>query len=162
MEMNTPTRKQFVLSRIKFDKENKGVEIGFVVNNTVGADMFYDKQMVHSAKLPHPDMIVKMNALLPILLASIGRIENNDSINNYRMTGINVSGDNGVIMTATYLCKNETKISVLSPRIRLDKDVWDFEKELSEAVYDLSTEAYLYVFEGKQAQLMIEFGEAGE
>ncbi len=86
----------------------------------------------------------------------------NSELNKITVTGLSVSGlDNnkGVIITGTYQCKNGAKIAVNSPRIRFASEIMGFESELEELCNIIESEAYLYTFEGKQAQAEIIFDE---
>jgi hypothetical protein len=78
------------------------------------------------------------------------------------ITGISVSGydsNKGAIITATYTCKNGSKIAVNSPRIRFEGESYGFEEAFQEICEVIQREAYLYTFQDKQAQQSIVFEE---
>lgn len=158
--MKKPTINQFKLDKLKLEKGGSGVEIRFTLENVIGAEHFYDKQTVISHKIPHPDLMAKLSALKPIMLSTSGRKPSMDTMNLYAVNGVNLSGDEsqGVIITGTFECLNKAKIAVVTPRIKLDNDIFECEEELSETVKSIEIEAFKYIFEDKQAQLAIEFG----
>jgi len=78
------------------------------------------------------------------------------------ISGVAVSGydsNKGAIITGTYLCKNGSKIALNSPRVRFEGETMGFEQALFEICQVIEQEAYLYTFQGKQAQQEIVFGE---
>lgn len=159
-DMKKPLLEQFELDNIKLEKGGVGVKVGFTLENVIGQEHFYDKQVLVSHKIPHPDLTTKITALKPIMLNTSGRQPDIASMGDYSVTGVHLSGadEKGVIITGTFKCLNETKIAVVTPRIKLDDDYFDCEKELTDAVLEIRKEVFKYIFEDKQAQLAIEFG----
>lgn len=158
--MKKPTVNQFRLDKLKLEKGGSGVEIRFTLENVIGAEHFFDKQTVISHKIPHPDLMTRLSALKPMLLSTSGRKPSMDTMNLYTVTGVSISGDEskGVIITGTYECLNKTRIAVVTPRIKLDEEIFECEEELNDVIKVIETEAFKYIFEDKQAQLAIEFG----
>lgn len=157
-------RENFDISRLKLDKRQSAVEIFYTVENRIGKEIYYDTQRIISKKIPHPDLTTRLLALKPVMLTSIGRVADEKEMSNFGVRGIAVSGVNskGVIIMGTYKCLNETVIAIVTPRIKLDDDVWGFEEELTQVVKELADEAYAYIFDNKQAHLEIEFGGSDE
>jgi hypothetical protein len=163
--MEKITKDQFVLERIKLDKSGNGAEIGYVIESISEKGTNYDSHGFGSHKIPHTDLTSRLNALKKIMVQTSGRcIEIGllvEEKTKYRVMGISISGgeEKGVIIIGTYECQNGAKICVLTPRIKLDEDIFGIEKELQKAVDELTSEAFQYVYENKMSQLAMNFTE---
>jgi hypothetical protein len=188
--MTKPNRNAVELSSAKRSNDGV-IKTVFSVSRKEGGDTFVDKQTNESAQFPHPDLMEAFDDLKPILHHSWGKndiitildnmpADTKESVKKIRsfvnegikedlqkitITGIHVSGldaNKGCIITGTYESKNGVKVAMNSPRIKFtDTSMGRFSEDIEKVHDAIEEECYEYVFNGKKAQLSIDFDGEG-
>lgn len=190
MEQKTiPTEKNYNLSKVKLNP-NGGLQADYQVTEIVGGEPSVTDYHANVSRDIHPDLRGLFEDLRPI----VGRVFNitsfltfldsdemklpeskktlarsfaDELIAKIDVRGVSWSGtdDNvGVVITAVFETPNGLKTCINTPRIKMAQISFGFEEELENIVDAIKTEAYQFLFNGKQAQLSL-FGEqdpAGE
>ena len=108
---------------------------------------------------PHPDLIKSIKAFTDILL-DIWEYQTN-SDDEVQTTGVSISGkddNSGIIITGKKSVEGGI-VAMNSHRIRLEGDSLGFEDKLNELYETHKKEVYAALYEGKTAQLNIDFKE---
>jgi hypothetical protein len=88
-----------------------------------------------------------------------------NQLNKIEVTGITIAGDEdstAIVISGKMLQANNSKVAINSPRIPLENNTFGFESKLESLIETLRDETYLYLFEGKAAQLELFGGEDDE
>jgi len=163
----------FTLESVKKQK-NGGLSISYEVNESIGEEIYNDKDTKESARIPHPDLTNLLKDLIPSVAQVFGytqlrgavksnaKIEADleekyqDLISKLDVTGISISGtgnNKGIIITATMKAESNQKMAMNTHRIRFNESRYGFESDLENVVEDIQNECYDYLFNGKKAQL---------
>jgi len=93
-------------------------------------------------------------------------IENvhSEQMKKINITGVSISGEidgdkdkRSVVISGTMAQENGSKTALNSPNIKLNNDQFKFEGEVQDIVNSLTEEVQAYLFEGKKAQLEMNF-----
>lgn len=81
-----------------------------------------------------------------------------------KVNGVTLSGDNEdmVLLSGVMVSANDKLVALNTPLIDIDGEVLGYEESLREDIKRLKREVYSYVFEGKQAQLTMDFQDKVE
>jgi hypothetical protein len=181
-----PNRNNFKLSKAKLDKDG-GITINYEVVESIDDQVYSKKFMVESSVDVHPDLKQLYKDLRPIVArtynfgmittlieskefkatkaqAEAGRKLYEQLLERITINGISLSGNDdniGVVVSASYKVKNDQVTAINTPRIKFNTESFGFETELEGILEGVEEEVYLYLFEGKKAQLEL-FGANNE
>jgi hypothetical protein len=180
-----PNKANFSLEKVKLTKTG-GLDVHYLVNEKLGAEFYSNKYHIMSSKDVHPDLRKLFSKLNPIVArvfnmdSFVSEVvesaefnatdEQKDLAKYYAETcvdrisvrGISISGkdeNQGVTIAGVYETDELIKTSICTPKINYATEVFGFESELEDIVFDIEDEVYQYLFEGKKAQLEL-FGDA--
>jgi hypothetical protein len=156
-------QEQFFLTKIKRTKGGL-LNLVFDIEESEGADIYVDKFSQDSTKTPHPDLYVPLFEMKNHLAASWG-VKDEVLISKISINGISISGagdKKGVIIMGSIEAANGAKCAMNSPKISIEGNSFGFEEELEICINKLTQEVYLFLFEGKKAQLTLQFDEVEE
>ncbi len=146
-------RKQFHLSKIKFPAS--GIEVSYTVNIPDGVIEYVAK----TQEPVHPDLLAcrrRFTAYLPEALGWLDFAEPSEIQDFIDQSKVDVKGvaTQGSAVTITAAIHSPLGIYCANtPKIQSSE-----ENNIDADFYDIETEVYLYIYEGKCAQLKI-FGE---
>jgi hypothetical protein len=175
-------KENFKLQKVKL-LNNGGLSIQYEIVVKSGSETFYDGETVNSARTPHPDLTAALKRLKTVLMKVYGfdyalqleylskkaledikeafqKIENSITV-----TGIAISGKDefrGIITMGVFETEFRNKVAINTHRIIFDGNKYGLEELLNDCADTIENECYLYLFEGKRAQLEIPFDEQGE
>ena len=183
-EMQTPSEKNFNLSKVKLNPDG-GLQADYQVTETVGGEPSVTDYHANVAREIHPELRGLFEDLRPI----VGRVFNitsflsfidaevishniadrarqfaDELLQKIDVRGVSWSGANdniGVVITAVFETPNGLKTCVNTPRIKTAQISFGFEEELEEITGAIKSEVYAYLFQGKQAQLSL-FGQQAD
>jgi hypothetical protein len=181
-------RSNFELRALKVNSSGK-VEIEYREKFQEDDTAYSEKNSKESPRIPHPDFTESLaNLRMSLGIANelfihrkveliapnkrdlltekeMGRILNQwDShiLESLEVTGISLGGD---LETGWCVIKGKhavhgTKVAMNTPKMNFSGDTFKIENEVKELVEKVIEEAYLYIFEKKGSQTVIEFGDA--
>lgn len=180
-----PNKANFSLEKVKLAKTG-GLDVHYSVNEKLGAEFYSNKYHIMCSKDVHPDLrklfsklnpivarVFNMDSFVTEVIESAG-FDATDSqkelakdyaeacVDRISVRGISISGkdeNQGVTIAGVYETDELIKTSICTPKINYATEVFGFESELEDIVYDIEDEVYQYLFEGKKAQLEL-FGDA--
>ena len=180
-----PNKANFSLEKVKLTKTG-GLDVHYSVNEKLGAEFYSNKYHIMSSKDVHPDLRKLFCKLNPIVARvfnlqsfmteviedsvfdasemqkSIARDYAEACVDRISVRGISISGkdeNQGVTIAGVYETDELIKTSICTPKINYATEVFGFESELEDIVFDIEDEVYQYLFEGKKAQLEL-FGDS--
>lgn len=180
-----PNKANFSLEKVKLTKTG-GLDVHYSVNEKLGTEIYSNKYHIMSSKDVHPDLRKLFSKLNPIVArvfnmdsfvteiiesAEFDATEEQKNLAKYyaetcvdriSVRGISISGkdeNQGVTIAGVYETDELIKTSICTPKINYATEVFGFESELEDIVFDIEDEVYQYLFEGKKAQLEL-FGDA--
>lgn len=180
-----PNKANFSLEKVKLTKTG-GLDVHYSVNEKLGTEIYSNKYHIMSSKDVHPDLRKLFSKLNPIVArvfnmdsfvtevinsADFNATEEQKDLAKYyaetcvdriSVRGISISGkdeNQGATIAGVYETDELIKTSICTPKINYATEVFGFESELENIVFDIEDEVYQYLFEGKKAQLEL-FGEA--
>ena len=180
-----PNKANFSLEKVKLTKTG-GLDVHYSVNEKLGTEIYSNKYHIMSSKDVHPDLRKLFCKLNPIVARvfnlqsfmteviedsvfdasemqkSIARDYAEACVDRISVRGISISGkdeNQGVTIAGVYETDELIKTSICTPKINYATEVFGFESELEDIVFDIEDEVYQYLFEGKKAQLE-SFGDA--
>lgn len=180
-----PSKENFSLSKVKLTKTG-GLDVHYSVNEKLGSEFYRNKYHIMSSKDVHPDLRKLFRRLNPIVarVFNIGSFvsevieipafnaseEQKELAKDYAKScvdrvsvkGLSISGKDeniGVVISGLYETDELVKTAICTPKINYSTEVFGFESELEDIVYDIEDEVYKFLFEGKKAQLEL-FGDA--
>ena len=185
-KINTPTEKDFNLSKVKLLPKG-GIKANYQITQVVdGESSLIDRNETCTRDI-HPDLARLLEDLRVIvarafnitsfltLLESdemqltdaskkVARDFADEIIAKVEVRGVSWSGTDesvGVVVTAVFETPNGLKSCINTPRIKLAQISFGFEEELEQICEQIKSEVYAYLFNGKQAQLSL-FGDLPE
>jgi hypothetical protein len=180
-----PNKANFSLEKVKLTKTG-GLDVHYSVNEKLGAEFYSNKYHIMSSKDVHPDLrklfsklnpivarVFNMDSFVTEVIESAGfdatdmqkelaRDYAEACVDRISVRGISISGkdeNQGVTIAGVYETDELIKTSICTPKINYATEVFGFESELEDIVFDIEDEVYQYLFEGKKAQLEL-FGDA--
>ena len=179
-----PNKANFSLEKVKLTKTG-GLDVHYSVSEKLGTEIYSNKYHIMSSKDVHPDLRKLFSKLNPIVArvfnmdsfvsevvesAEFDATEEQKNLAKYyaetcvdriSVRGISISGkdeNQGVTISGVYETDELIKTSICTPKINYATEVFGFESELEDIVFDIEDEVYQYLFEGKKAQLEL-FGD---
>ena len=168
LNVMTPSMDAFTLSKVKFLKGG-GLDVHYEVTEVIDGENYKNKYHVECAKDIHPDLLSLFDQLTPIMARVFGftsflsMVETNEfaateaqrnkardfaceMLQNLHVCGLSLSGDSeniGCVLQGLLDVGNGVTTKINTPKLKF------------------SNEVYLFLFEGKKAQLEL-FGQDEE
>lgn len=184
--MVVPSESSFKLSKVQL-QGNGSVKVNYEICESVGGVEYTNKYKIESTKEIHPDMKHLFACLVDVLAdtcnvyklvdtvclskfeatdeqKAIAREETEADTERITVKSVTLSGkdDNiGCIISGEMEVKHGLRVTVITPRLKYNEEVFGFESELQSVLTALQKEIYAYLFKGKRAQLEL-FGADGE
>ena len=189
MEINNlmaiPPEQNFKLSKVQL-KDNGCIKVNYEICESVGDIEYTNKYKIESTKEIHPDMKHLFDCLVDVLAdtcnvyklldtvclskfeateeqKAIAREETEATTERITVKSITLSGkdDNaGCIISGEMEVKGGLKVTLITPRLKYNEEIFGFEHELGDVLTALQQEIYAYLFQGKKAELEV-FGDDG-
>ena len=160
--MRTPKFENFTLNKVK-RPNGLGLNVDFKVNEVFGTEICQEGFSVSSDKAVHPDLLSKLNSLIPIM-ATLYEWDANEMNARITIKGISLNGEEekrSCVISGTFEISNGMIVAINSCRLLLNSDTFGFESKLRDIIKEIENEVYLFLFKDKKAQLEMfdEFGE---
>lgn len=181
--MAVPSESSFKLSKVQL-QGNGSVKVNYEICESVGGIEYTNKYKIESTKEIHPDMKHLFACLVDVLAdtcnvyklvdtvclpkfeatdeqKAIAREELEATIEGMTVKSVTLSGkdDNaGCIISGEMEVKQGLKVTLITPRLKYNEEIFGFEHELGTVLIELQKEIYVYLFQGKQAKLEV-FGD---
>ena len=175
--MNKPKLEDFALISVKLLNDG-GIKIHYKSEDSDGTSIFIEDSTSEITKVPHPDLVTKINAAVSYLARvwsqtvfqtivnekafqatkpqkELAKKAVHALIEQISVTGVALSGKNdnkGVIITGKKTADSGMVMAMNSHRIKFGIDSWGFEAELEDLCEIIEKEVYLYLYDGKAAQ----------
>jgi len=147
--MKKPDEWNFKLTKLKQQK-NGGLTVEWQQQLSTGDAVTTNKIKQTSNDIPHPDL----TNVIKDLHVYANEILQTDVVLD--VTRVAVSGEDenrGVLITCIMDSKAGLPISLNTHRVKIADEIYGWEAELDEKIDKLNTEAFEYIYNGKQAQL---------
>ena len=188
MEKETPTAKDFNLSKVKL-LPTGGVSVEYSVTQVVENEASVLERKETCTRDVHPDLRELFVALRAIVAEALGltafvrlmqsedfkkmsgaqkeamadfAIEMQDRVDVRGIAWSGADANIGVVISAVLETGNGLKTAVNTPRIKLAQLSFGFEENLEALTDAVKREVYAYLYEGKQAQLSLFGDQPGE
>lgn len=184
--MAIPSEQSFKFSKVQL-KDNGCIKVNYEICESVGGIEYTNKHKIESTKEIHPDMKYLFDCLVDVLAdtcnvyklvdtvclskfkateeqKAIAREETEATTERITVKSITISGkdDNvGCIISGEMNVEHGLKATVITPRLKYNKEIFGFEHGLGDVLTALQKEIYAFLFQGKQAELDV-FGDDGE
>lgn len=178
--MAIPSEQSFKLSKVQL-KDNGCIKVNYEISESVGSLEYTNKYKIESTKEIHQDMKIVFSCLVDVLAETcnvyrlvdivclpkfevtkeqrvITREELEETIRGMTVKSVTLSGkdDNvGCIISGEMKVKQGLKVTLITPRLKCNEEIFGFEHELGTALMSLQKEIYAYLFQGKQAELEV-------
>lgn len=178
--MTIPSEQSFKLSKVQL-KDNGCIKVNYEICESVGGVEYTNKYKIESTKEIHPDMKHLFACLVDVLADTcnvyklvdtvclskfeatdeqkvIAREELEATIEGMTVKSVTLSGkdDNvGCIISGEMEVKHGLKVTLITPRLKYNEEIFGFEHELGSVLMSLQKEIYAYLFQGKQAELEV-------
>lgn len=178
--MAIPSEQSFKLSKVQL-KDNGCIKVNYEVCENVGDIEYTNKYKIESTKGIHQDMKYLFSCLVDVLAdtcnvyklvdtvclpkfeatdeqRAIAREELETTIEGMTVKSVTLSGkDNnvGCIISGEMEVKHGLKVTLITPRLKYNEEIFGFEHELGTVLMSLQKEIYAYLFQGKQAELEV-------
>lgn len=178
--MAIPSEQSFKLSKVQL-KDNGCIKVNYEICESMGGIEYTNKYKIESTKEIHPDMKHLFSCLVDVLAdtcnvyklvdtvclskfeatdeqRAIAREEAEATTERITVKSVTLSGkdDNvGCIISGEMEVKHGLKATVITPRLKYNKEIFGFEHELGDVLMSLQKEIYAYLFRGKQAELEV-------
>lgn len=156
----------FELKKVLLTKYG-GLEISYVKDDgteTSGEPENPVEYKIKSIAMPHPDLrsiITCMGAIVAeTFMMMPDLVDDRLVLERIKVKGVEFASGNSVMIHFEWIAKNELSTKIVTPRIKLDSEIFGFEKYLADMVEMLRKETFEYI-NGKRAQLSL-FGADGE
>lgn len=187
MKMTKPNLEDFTLLKVKLINGG-GIEIHYKTEDSDGTNIYVEDSTSKLTKIPHPDLTTKLKAAVPYIAQVWGltvfktvvadknfqatkpQVKLTEKavlalMEQIKVTGISLSGkgeNKGVIITGTKTADSKMVMAMNSHRIKFGTSTWGFEAELEDLCKFIEEECYLYLYDGKAAQLEMFGNESSE
>lgn len=181
--MAIPSEQSFKLSKVQL-QGNGSIKVNYEICESVGGVEYTNRYKIESAKEIHPDMKYLFARLVDVLADTCNAYKLVDTVSSSKfkateeqkaiaveetestaeritVKSVTLSGkdDNiGCIISGEMGVKHGLKVTVITPRLKYNEEVFGFEAELQSVLTALQKEIYAYLFQGKQAKLEV-FGD---
>lgn len=178
--MAIPSEQSFKLSKVQL-KDNGCIKVNYEICESVGGIEYTNKNKIESTKEIHPDMKYLFDCLVDVLAdtcnvyklvdtvclskfeatdeqKAIAREELEAITEGMMVKSVTLSGtdDNaGCIISGEMEVKYGLKVTLITPRLKYNEEIFGFEHELGTMLMSLQKEIYAYLFQGKQAELEV-------
>lgn len=178
--MAIPSEQSFKLSKVQL-QGNGSVKVNYEICESVGGIEYTNKYKIESTKEIHQDMKHLFACLVDVLAdtcnvynlvdtvclpkfeatdeqRAIAREELEATIEGMMVKSVTLSGkdDNvGCIISGEMEVKHGLKVTLITPRLRYNEEIFGFEHELGTVLMSLQREIYAFLFQGKQAELEV-------
>ena len=143
---------QFSLKKIKYLRGDGSITAHIVREEIVGQEVYHNKTQIESDKVPHPDLVVLLDKMIPFVKKVF--MYNGDQ--TVAVTGMTITGmeeNRNVVITASVVSPSGLQMAINTHRINLSAETYGFEEEIMEIADDMEKEVFEYLFKGKKAQL---------
>ena len=185
--MAIPSEQSFKLSKVQL-KDNGCIKVNYEICESVGGIEYTNKYKIESSKEIHPDMKHLFSCLVDVLAdtcnayklvdtvslskfeateeqKAIAREETEATTEGITVKSVTLSGkdDNvGCIISGEMEVKHGLKVTLITPRLKYNEEIFGFEHELGTILTALQKEIYAYLFQGKQAELEVFGGDGSD
>lgn len=155
----------FELNKVQLTKYG-GLEISYTKCDGTVAQGEQDNPVEYKIKsiaAPHPDLVRAITELDVIVAECFELVDDQMVLDRIKVKGVEYAVGNSIIIHWEWIAKNNVATKMITPRIKLESDIFGFEKDLSDMVQRIHEETYSYI-KGKRAQLSLfsADGEPGE
>lgn len=173
-----PDETVFNLHKVKLVNDG-GISVMYELTEIIDNEVYTNKCNIESAKDVHPDLRNLFEELKPIMCRVFGQTDflslvetpefeadaqqlqacrsfASELMNLIDVRGVSISGEGaklGVVISGVLKIKNGQKTSINTPRLLIESEVFGFEEELEGILDKIKHEVYLFLFQGKKAQL---------